>query len=267
MIFNKDLLFIHIGKTGGMSCSHYLLQNLQRPVYNCHYEAKNEAKKLKLDGIIPMPDIFRHCTLAEALDYIKQLNGMQLNDFAKVVAVIRHPFTLEYSFYKHLQKPKVRERRKNKPRLLELADGDFKTFVAEAEYHRKGHTQDDFVRLGNEIPSSVELVKFEQLISAFPAAVSPFTKKTGLHPFPHHNRTDYHSEIHKELTSAVIEAIYQKHRFMFDSGLYSITDLPAKNYANLNSKKRRPLLPSISLPIKRGIKAAYTKFRITDNDK
>jgi len=221
MIFNNDLIFIHIGKTGGLSCSEYLLHNLQPPVYNCHREALNEM--IKTDGIVPRTDVGRHCTLAEALDYIGQLNGKQLKDFAKVVAVIRHPYTLEYSFYKHLQKPSVRERRKSPPHLLELAKGDFKTFVERAGYHRPDHTQDDFVRLGNEIPICVEFIKFEQLTVAFPQAVSRFFRKGAHASLPHHNRTEYQSNIGKELTDDVKELIYQKHKFMFDSGLYSTT--------------------------------------------
>ena len=223
MIFNNDLIFIHIGKTGGMSCSDYLLHNLLPPVYNCHHEAFIQMKQLKIDGIIPKPEINRHCTLMEALDYIQQFNGKELRDFAKVVAVIRHPYTLEYSFYKHLQKQRVRERRKNSTRLLELADGTFKAFVEKAQHHRKDHTQDDFVRLGNEIPSCVELVKFEQLNVAFPEAVSRFFRKEVVYPFPHLNHTEYQTNICKELTDDVKELIYQKHKFMFDSGLYSTT--------------------------------------------
>ena len=223
MIFNNDLIFIHIGKTGGISCSDYLLHNLQPPVYNCHLEVVAEIKRLKIDGIVPKPDISRHCTLTEALDYIWRFNGKRLKDFAKVVAVIRHPYTLEHSFYNHLQKPRVRERRKKDARLLELAKGDFKTFVEKAGYHRKDHTQDDFVRLGTEIPICVELVRFEQLSVAFPEAVSRFIRKADVRHFPHHNRTKYQSNLCKELTDDVKELIYQKHKFMFDSGLYSTT--------------------------------------------
>jgi hypothetical protein len=223
MIFNNDLIFIHIGKTGGLSCSDYLLHNLQPPVYNCHHDAAAEVKRLKIDGVVPRPDISRHCTLTEALDYVARFSGKQLKDFAKVVAVIRHPYTLEYSFYSHLQKPRVRERRKEEARLLELAQGDFKTFVQEAGYHRKDHTQDDFVRLGAEIPNCVELVKFEQLPAAFPEAVSRFVKKANVRSLPHHNRTEYQSNLHEKLTDDVKELIHQKHKFMFDSGLYSTT--------------------------------------------
>jgi len=221
MVFNNDLIFIHIGKTGGLSCSAYLINNLQPPVFNCHKEVFVAMKMLKVDSIIPRADIDRHCTLAEALEYIQKLNGKQLKDFKKVVAVIRHPYTLEYSFYKHLQKTAVRMRRKQNSRAIELANGDFKTFLAKAGYHRNNLTQDDYVRVDNQIPSCVELVRFEQLSAAFPKAVSPFIRKGAMYPFPHFNCTKYQAKIRKELTDEVKELIYQKHKFMFDSGLYS----------------------------------------------
>ena len=200
MIFNDDFIFIHIGKTGGMSCSDYLLHNLKPPVYNCHHNATADMKRLKkTGGIVPVPEIHRHCTLQEALDFIGQFNGKQLSDFTKVVAVIRHPYTLEYSFYKHLQKPPVRENRKDNKRLLELADGDFKTFVEKAQLHRKDHTQDTFFHVDNKIPSNLELVRFERLPVDFEKAVSPFLKRWGKCAFPHYNRTKYSSGINREL--------------------------------------------------------------------
>jgi len=221
MIFTKDLIFIHVGKTGGMSCSVYFLENLQPPVYNCHQEVFDQINSLEADGIIPISDINRHCNLAEALEYIKKFDGRQLEDFKKVVAVIRHPYMLEFSHYTHLRKPKVRNRRGKYDPSTKLADGDFKTFVEKAGYHRKNHTQDDFVRINDEIPSCVELVKFEQLSDAFPKAVSNFIKKGATFTFPRRNKTEYQTNIRDELTDDVKELIYRKHKFIFDSGLYS----------------------------------------------
>ena len=221
MIFTRDLIFIHIGKTGGMSCADYLLHNLQPPIHSCSHESMAEAEAVKLDGLIPIPDVHRHCTLAEALEFIARFNGQPLSRFSKVVAVIRHPYTLEYSFYRHLQKPRVRALRWDEPNLLTLADGDFRTFVEQADYHREGHPQEAFVRLGNDIPDAVELVSLEELAEAFPRAVSPFLKPEAAYPFPHHNRTEYDEELGAVLTDDVRALLYRKHRFMFDSGLYS----------------------------------------------
>lgn len=222
MIFNNDLIFIHNGKTGGMSCSDYLLRNLRRPVFNCHRRAAEEVPHLHMEGIEAIVEIKRHCTLAESLAFISQFNGRTLSDFQRVVGVIRHPFTLEYSFYKHLQKPQVRERRKKNTELMRLADLDFKTFVKEAGYHRRNHPQEAFFSVDGEIPPQVELVKFEELSTAFPKAVAPFLLSETTAEFPHHNRTAYESSVVAQFTDEVRELLYRKHQFMFDRGFYSI---------------------------------------------
>ena len=66
MIFNDRMMFIHIGKTGGSSCSDYLLHNLQGPAWNCHADADRELAPLGIEGMHPRTDIKRHCTLPEA---------------------------------------------------------------------------------------------------------------------------------------------------------------------------------------------------------
>ncbi|MCL7487082.1 MAG: hypothetical protein M8357_02765 [Desulfobulbaceae bacterium] len=247
MIFNDEVIFIHIGKTAGMSCTRYLLHNLKRPVYNCHKDALIDSKLVGLSDIIPCIDmeVSRHSTLAEALQYIKRFNGKQLDDFKKVFAVIRHPFTLEYSFYSHLRKPHVKKFRKNQPELLELAAGEFIDFVKKGGYHRTNISPDQFFRLSGEIPHNVELIRFEEIVPAFVGAVAPFIKTDSTYQFPTRNKTQYTQEkrgiwanlstlfgknIHKThqqrmiesaLTDEVKELIYQKYKYMFDSGLYS----------------------------------------------
>lgn len=222
MIFNDDLIFIHIGKTGGLSCAQYLLRHLRAPVYNCHYDAHEETQRLQRgDEVQAITSVHRHCTLQEALGPIAASTGKKLNDFTKVVAVIRHPYTLEYSFYKHLQKTRVRERRKDNKRLLELADSDFKSFVKHAPFHRAGHAQESFFQLDGVTPPNVELVRFEDLPASFISAVGPFCRSTDAESFPHANRTTYDKELSGLLTDKICRLLQVKHRFMFDSGLYS----------------------------------------------
>ena len=221
MIFNENFIFIHIGKTGGMSCSEYLLNNLKPPVFNCHVDALKEVVPYNPKDVTPLTGIGRHSTLAEALRFIGKENGKMLADFEKVVAVVRHPYSIEYSYYQHLRKPQIKERRrKRSPHLVDLAEGDFKTFVEHAGYHRDGASQDSFFRIDGDVPENVELLKFEELAAALPIAIAPFKKAGPEHPFPHRNKSKYQTELSKLLTPEVEELIYQKHRFMFDNDIY-----------------------------------------------
>ena len=221
MIFNKDLIFIHIGKTGGMSCSEYLLQNLKAPLFNCNRNSLNDSLRIKRVGIIPCQYIHRHCTLSEALTEIEKITDRRLTNFKKVVAVIRHPYFLEYSFYCHLKKPHVKKLRSRQAELLKLAQGTFKNFIIHGDYHRPNLKQEDYFMLEGTIPSCVELVKFEELNVAFPRAIQPFLQPNKSLSFPSLNQTKYQNYSHDIFTEEIKELIYNKHKWMFDSGLYS----------------------------------------------
>jgi hypothetical protein len=226
MIFNEDMIFIHIGKTGGMSCSHYLLHNLRGQVHNCHQTAADELKKLGLGnkGIVSLDGIHRHCTLRESLDFIHAYNGSTLESFEKIVAVVRHPFSLEFSYYNHLKKPAVRKLRSKNTDLVKLADGSFESFIKESGYHRPNHPQEAFFLLNNEMPDNLELIKFEQIQTNFPASVENFLSPDASYSFPARNKTDYKEQLRDFLSDEVKEQLYQKHRYMFDSGLYSVDE-------------------------------------------
>lgn len=221
VIYSDDMMFIHIGKTGGSSASDYLLHNIARPASNCHADADRELAGLGITDVQARTDIKRHCTLTEARDYVAAIDGRALADFTKIVTIIRHPYTLEYSHYHYMKRADVREREKGNPALLERTSGDLRDFAARAGYHRRGTPQDGYFLVDGALPSNVELVRYETIDTAFPEAVRAFLKPDVDHAFPHVNQTGYAGSVVDELTDAVEELIYQKHRYMFDSGLYA----------------------------------------------
>lgn len=224
MIFTDDLVFIHIPKTGGMSCSRYLLRVLKGRVYNCHAHADEECRRLDRSEVLPVTDVNRHCTLAAALDHIQRLSGSGAEQPRKILAVVRHPASLEYSFYRHLQKPHIAERRrKNSPELVDLAMGDFKGFVAGAGYHREGLRQEDYFLVDGAIPANLQLLRYEALADAFPAAVTGITGEPPKLLFPHLNSSGANSqELGALLDEETCNLIYQKHSYLFDQGYYSL---------------------------------------------
>ncbi|MGH8033151.1 MAG: hypothetical protein ACREO8_12515 [Luteimonas sp.] len=221
MIFNDKMMFIHIGKTGGSSASDYLIHNLNGPAWNCHVDADQELAPLGVADMQPRTDIIRHCTLTEARDYVAGFDGRKLEDFRKIVTIIRHPYTLEYSHYHYMKLPVVREREKHNQALLERTSGDFLNFVSRAGYHRKQTPQEGYFLVDGVLPANVELVRHEDLAAAFARAVAPFLKVNAAFAFPHVNGTGYTTSVHDELTDEIEDLIYHKHRYMFDSGLYA----------------------------------------------
>ena len=228
MIFNNDIIFIHIGKTGGMSCARYLLENLHAPVFNCHEFAEQEMLNNPIDGVVPLADTHRHWSLQESLDYLKKSHNKNLSDFKKVLAVVRNPFSLEYSFYNHMKKPHVQKQRgpASQP-IFNLADGDFTNFVRHAGYHAPGKTQDDFVRIDGEIPDLVELVRFESIDPDFINATRQYTKPASTGEFSKRNKTNYKQELAEYMSDELKDIVYKKHKYMFDSGMYSIDEASA----------------------------------------
>ncbi|MEO0435673.1 MAG: hypothetical protein AAF098_02055 [Pseudomonadota bacterium] len=226
MVFNDRVLFLHIGKTGGMSCSEFLLRFLERPVWNCHGEASAELQRLQLTDVDAAMGINRHCTLAAASRFLEANFQRQLSSFEKIIAVFRHPYSLEYSWYQHLRKPLIRARRQDDERLLKLAEGDFESFVRNADHHRPGLTQEKYVLLEDTIPANVDIIRFESLSEDFPRAVAKFLDKrkysfaSGSSLFPKINSTHYDKDLEQVLTQPIRAAIRAKHAYLFTTGFY-----------------------------------------------
>ena len=228
MIFSDDVVFIHIPRTGGSSCSHYLLRCLRGPIHNCHAGAAKETARIDRRCIHPHTDVNRHCSLRGAERHIRRLTGQSLAEKRLLLAVVRHPFALEYSFYMHLRKPNARKRRMQvAPEQVRLARGDFRSFVARAGYFREGMRQEDYFLLDGDIPANLKLLKFEDLPELVPRAVAPFAREDKIVEFPHRNRSAAsEAGLHQLLDEETRELIRRKHSWLFERGYYSF-DLPA----------------------------------------
>src|SRR4051812_21611462 len=97
MLFSKDLLFVHVPKTGSMSVTEYLLRVLPPPIW---YATHSHDGALPA-GVTLMPGK-RHEHLREAHE-IARRHGMDLEDFRMILAAVRNPYALEVSRYAYLQ--------------------------------------------------------------------------------------------------------------------------------------------------------------------
>lgn len=210
-------MLIHNGKTGGLSCARYLLDNLDGLIFNCGLGADAEISS----NIINVNSINRHCTLRAAREQLLRGYQKKIVDFKKILICIRHPYSLEVSFYLHLQKHRVRERRKNNQELLDLANGCFEEFVRYSGFHRSGVAQQDYFLVGGVIPDNVQLIHYENLAEEFTQACSAFLKLEASGSFPHINKSAQTTTKVSLLTGRAKSLIQQKHAFMFESGYYA----------------------------------------------
>lgn len=213
MLFNQDLLFLHVPKTGGMAVTKKLLEILPKPIY---YALPEGAK----DKAHNPPDIIaavgkRHGNLQQAQEWIAGY-GKTLASFKKIIATIRNPYAMEVSRYFYLRLGHPWD--KGKAQKIALAN-DFETFAVESPYFgRKSSKVEDYFVLNGITPNNLVVIKNEQLESDLKKLLaelnilldSPITKL---------NSTK-HSSYQQYLTPKAEVAIYNRYKWLFDAGFY-----------------------------------------------
>lgn len=214
MLFNKDLLFLHVPKTGGMAVTQKLLEVLPKPI---HYALPEGAK----DKAHNPPEILatvgkRHGNLQQAQDWVAEY-GKTLASFKKIIATIRNPYAMEVSRYFYLRLGHPWDKGKAQKIALE---SDFETFTVESPYFgRKSSRVEDYFLINGAIPENLVVIKHEQLYSDL-AEVLAELNITLKNPITKVNSTK-HADYHQYLTPQAEEAIYQRYQWLFDSGFYS----------------------------------------------
>ena len=226
MIFNDDVMFIHVPKTGGMSVTAYLLNNLPGQIYlTVPEEAFEHARSRAM-----FPDVYerlnllpgtRHEDLAAAKQVAAGL-GRRLQDFKLILAIVRNPYDLEVSYYCHLRKERIRKegelRRTTGSRSAPLAwtlaaAGDFETFARQAPYYGRLPSRiERYYSIRGQTPANMKIVRLEDIDGGI-RALAPYTK--GRCSLPHHNRTIKRAGWRDYITPASEAAIYEKYRYLF----------------------------------------------------
>lgn len=211
MLFSKDLLFIHIPKTGGMSVTQLLLDLLPPPVYYSH---PGHDAALDERGIVQLAGA-RHETLAQAATVVRRC-GFDLQSFPMILAVVRNPYSLEVSRYAYLQAGHAWDRGENQ----ELAMlHDFETFARRSTYHDgPERPMESYFLLDGRLPSNLRLVRFEHLRDEVVAIINSLGLKAP-EDFPWENRSK-HGDFRTYFTSAAEAAVRRKYRWLFDHGYY-----------------------------------------------
>jgi hypothetical protein len=103
MVFNRDVLFLHVPKTGGVSVTNYLLQVLLAPVY---YVTKGPIGQAAAREGVSFIGGEAHQTLATARRFLRG-HGFELEQFPRIFATIRNPYDLAVSYYTYKRSPQV----------------------------------------------------------------------------------------------------------------------------------------------------------------
>jgi hypothetical protein len=215
MIFCKDLLFIHIPKTAGISIGHYFLEILPRPLY---YSLPQSEPQPPFEDVTFFPGI-RHETLGEARKIIKEY-GFELRKFPVILAVIRNPYSLEVSRFAYLQHNYPWDRGKNQDLAL---TGSFETFARESHHHRGPNKPiESYLLVDGKLPANLRTIKCEDLPQALSEVLEEIGVKTST-ALPWKNKSK-HDDYRTYYTPAAEEAVFKKYQWLFDQGYYERMD-------------------------------------------
>ena len=206
MIYTDELLFVHVPKTAGMTLTHIFVNNLKGNVFATIPKGHESGgtKVIVIDGP-------RHGTLNKAKVYFDGL-GRELDLFKIIIAVIRNPYDMEFSRFHYLRKQNSFDKGASQDLAVK---GDFEEFVRESKWWFKDISE--YYTVDGEIPGNMKILRFESLDSDFALHCRPYLDRdVGL---PVINKSDRSN--HKIILTEKIEGmIYNKYKWIFDSGFY-----------------------------------------------
>ncbi len=214
MLFNQDLLFLHVPKTGGMAVTEKLLEVLPKPIYYALPEvvkdkAHNPPEIIAVAGK-------RHGNLQQAQEWVKEY-GKTLASFKKIVAGIRNPYAMEVSRYFYLRLGHPWDKGQAQKIALE---SDFETFAVKSRYFgRKSSQIEKYFLINGTIPNNLTVIRHEQLYSDLAKVLAELN--LNLNTAIARINSTKHADYQQYLTPKAEEAIYQRYRWLFDSGFYS----------------------------------------------
>jgi SAM-dependent methyltransferase len=214
VIFTKDILFLHVPKTGGMSVSSYLLEVLPAPVY---YVRPAHAREdfAEREGVVRVAG-GRHQSLPAAAEFLRDY-GLELADFRLILAVLRNPYSLEVSRYHYLRQGHPQDGGPNQRLALTR---DFTTFAAKSSFKadRDSRPLENYLYLEGKLPPNLTIARFENLEADVKGALSSIGIEDG-GSLPWRN-VSRHGDFASYYTKEAEEAVYRKYGWVFEAGFY-----------------------------------------------
>ena len=211
MVFNDELLFLHVPKTAGMAVSEALTRCLRAPV--CYaVQAGHEGDLAARKGVRVMTGR-RHQNLATADAWFEAKELPQrVATFRRVLVMVRNPYAMEVSRYHYLRKGHPWDH----GRAQDLAvAGDFAAFVAESRWWFDFR---DYYSVDGYVPDNLLIVRQEALgtgivLGCEDCFAEPFHAEA-VNNSREHDYRDY-------LTPALEPLVYRKYQWVFDKGFYA----------------------------------------------
>lgn len=233
--YNKDVMFIHIPKCGGWSCKHYMVGHLADVLLPQMPEAKMPIGHIRLQDIERFtgraPDSFQRIIAVVRNPYEQQLSQWQFWRDRYAKGDIKHPHNIVAATYARLTE------------FLQDSMCDFHVWYEQHYGFKPGQTtqEQDIARavltlapdgqnryenfggmfrywltVDGEIPDNVHIVRQEELDTAFPEAIKPFTDKE-LGPMPRLNTSPHGKNIKAYYTPLACKLVEDKCKWAFNN--------------------------------------------------
>ncbi len=216
MLFNGNVLFIHVPKTGGMATTSYLLKVLPGRKY---YTAPNPDPDPELQELdVRYAFGSRHETLEEAQVILARL-GYKLSDFSVIIAGTRDPYAIEVSRYAYLHTGHSVDSGSEQDLAM---TSDFATFVQKSDKELTAPIE-TYYTVGGRVPNNLRIVRLEHLDED----LSQIFREFGLPwsgPVLKDNES-LHDDYWSYYTTPSEAAVYERYRWIFDQNWYSRLDL------------------------------------------
>lgn len=209
MIWNENVLFIHVPKTGGMSTTSVLETSLQGQVFSS-VPAGHEGG---LPNVTYVPGM-RHERIHEAARILEQ-HGRRLDDFKVIIAGMRNPYDLEVSRFHHIKMHFMDQPLVN---VQLIKTEGFEGFCARSNFYgcNPPAIHQFYTNKWESLPQ-LRIVRYENIAVDMAEALSPYVET--LPGFPHLNATSRQSW-QEMMTPTAEAAIYERFKWLFIQGFY-----------------------------------------------
>lgn len=212
MIFNDEVLFLHIPKTAGKSISLSLTRTLRRPLW-CHVPPGTE-RSLREGADLTGVEIVRsngHEGVTKAFATLRA-QGIDPTALRQVLVVIRNPYDLMVSNY-HFMREQY-DANAGRPNFEAARNLDFEAYTREVAFFDISRF---FLEDQANEPPQLRILRYETLQADLDAALGDLGH--GPVELPRLNASS-RPDARSLLTPAAEEAIYAKFQYLFDRGFY-----------------------------------------------
>ena len=228
MIWNEEILFLHIPRSGGTSVARALHRRLKGSVFSTVPQPEKltarrwRRQAYRSTGLGPRDITFlhgRHETLAQAVK-ILAAHERSLEDFERIAVISRSPYEIELSRYQHLRSPANRH---DAGLARDIArTTTFSEFLETAPLF--GHLPprlDLYYRLSEHdpIPANLRRLAFDSLVADFEEHFGRFLTRGPR--LGHVNASDRRIDLDMVYGTVEENICFERHRWIFDQGWFS----------------------------------------------